>query len=68
MGIEPQVVASLRLLTPLNDDARFDEILTKQKNHFAEERDRLLDRICGDEGWQSWRPLPETCAGQHPVD
>jgi TolB-like protein/Tfp pilus assembly protein PilF len=68
MGIEPQVVASLRLLTPVNDDAQFDEILATQENHFADERQRLMTRICGNDGRESWQPLPETCAGQHPVD
>ena len=68
MGIEPQVVASLRLLTPVNDDAQFDEILATQENHCAEERQRLMTRICGNDGRESWQPLPETCAGQHPVD
>ncbi len=68
MGIEPQVVASLRLLTPVNDDAQFDEILATQENHFAEERQRLTTRICGNDARENWQPLPETCAGQHPVE
>jgi hypothetical protein len=68
MGIEPQVAASLRLLTPVNDDAQFDEILATQENHFAEERQRLMTRICGNAGRESWQPLSETCAGQHSVD
>jgi hypothetical protein len=67
-GIEPQVVASLRQLTPLNDDARFDEILAQQVAHFADERRRLLARICGNDGWESWQPMPQTCEEQHTVD
>lgn len=68
MGVEPQIVASLRLLAPVNDDAQFDEILAIQENHFAEERQRLMTRICGNDGWENWRPLLDTCTGQHPVD
>ncbi len=67
-GIEPHVVASLRVLTPLRDDPQFDEILTAQAARFAEEHERLLARICGNDGRANWQPLPETCAGQHPVD
>jgi len=68
MGVEPQIVASLRLLAPVNDDAQFDEILAIQENHFAEERQQLMTRICGNDGWENWRPLLDTCTGQHPVD
>ena len=67
-GIEPQVVASLRLLTPVNDNAQFDKILATQTNHFAEERQRLMMRICGNDIRENWQPLPETCAGEHPID
>jgi TolB-like protein/Flp pilus assembly protein TadD len=67
-SIEPHVVASLRQLTPLNDDARFDEILAKQAAHSVQERQRLLTRICGNDGWERWQPLPQTCVGQHTVD
>jgi tetratricopeptide (TPR) repeat protein len=60
-GVEPQVAASLRLLTSLKDNPRFDEILKKQAAHFAEEREKLLTRICDENGWENWKPLPRTC-------
>ena len=60
-GVEPQVAASLRLLTSLKDNPLFDEILEKQAAHFAEEREKLLTRICDENGWENWKPLPNTC-------
>ena len=63
-SLEPHFVASLRQLTPLNKDPRFDAILARQAAHFAEQRKLLLARICGDDGWNNWQPLPATCEDQ----
>jgi len=60
-GIARPLVASLRLLTPLKDSKRFDDILTAQAAHIASERVKTLERICGGANWKNWQPLPETC-------
>ena len=67
-GVQPNHAASLRALTPLVDDPRFDRLLEDQATRWAAQREKLLARICGDETWVEWDPLPGTCAGQQPVD
>lgn len=65
-GVEPDLAASLRALTPLVDDPRFDEILADQTARWAMQREQLMARICGDENWKEWDPLPDTCADWSP--
>jgi TolB-like protein/Flp pilus assembly protein TadD len=60
-GIEPDLVASLRALTPIADDARFNEILEQQATRWNAQQKKLLVRVCGDETWEEWDPLPGTC-------
>jgi len=60
-GLTPPLVASLRLLTPLKDSRRLDDILIAQAAHIANERAKTLERICGGTNWKNWEPLPETC-------
>jgi len=67
-GIEPRDVASLRALTSLVDEPRFIEILDAQAKRWATQREKMMARVCGDENWVEWDPLPGTCTGQHPVD
>jgi hypothetical protein len=60
-GIHPQVTASLRYLTSLSGNSRFKGLLEDQAAHRSSERRKLLGRICGDQQWQEWKPLPSTC-------
>jgi len=62
-GVDPSMVASLRGLTQLNNNARFDQILDAQAAHMTSERARILERICGGATWKNWQPLRSTCDG-----
>ena len=60
-GIHPQVTASLRNLTSLSKNSRFKGLLEDQAAHRSSERRKLLERICNQETWEQWDPLPQTC-------
>jgi TolB-like protein/tetratricopeptide (TPR) repeat protein len=67
-GVQPDHEASLRYLTNLGDEPRFVEILAAQATRWAAQREKLMARICGDENWQEWDPLPSTCEGWQPAN
>jgi tetratricopeptide (TPR) repeat protein len=60
-GVDPEMAAALRLLTGLGDDGRFDKILSDQASRWDGQRRKMLARICGEDNWSEWDPLPGTC-------
>jgi TolB-like protein/lipoprotein NlpI len=45
-----------------NDIPRFKALRDDYEAYLATERQKLLRVACGDEGFESWKPMPETCA------
>ena len=45
-----------------NDIPRFKALRDGYETYLANQRQKLLSVACGDTGFDSWKPLPETCA------
>ncbi|PHS21219.1 MAG: hypothetical protein COA84_16005 [Robiginitomaculum sp.] len=45
-----------------NDNPRFKALRDDYEAYLATERQKLLSVACGDKGFESWKPMPETCA------